>query len=128
MTGEAQMLTIRVPLSPRKLPSGRKLVLTAEGNAIEGPANVDTTLVKALARAFRWRRMIETGRHATVAELAAAEKINPSYVSRVLRLTLLSPTMVEAILAGRQSEGVTLPALLEGVPVEWIQQTGCPWP
>ena len=123
MTGEAQMLTIRVPLSPRKLPSGRKLVLTAEGNAIEGPANVDITLVKALARAFRWRRMIETGRHATVAELAAAEKINPSYVSRVLRLTLLSPTMVEAILAGRQPEGVTLPALLEGVPVGWVEQT-----
>jgi hypothetical protein len=83
---------------------------------------VDITLVKALARAFRWRRMIETGRHATVAELAAAEKINPSYVSRVLRLTLLSPTMVEAILAGRQPEGVTLPALLEGVPVGWDRQ------
>jgi hypothetical protein len=70
--------------------------------------------------------MIETGRHATVAELAAAEKINSSYVSRVLRLTLLSPAMVEAILAGRQPEGVTLPALLEVFPVEWIQQTGCP--
>ena len=122
MTGEAQMLTIRVPLAPRKLPSGRKQVLTAEGNAIEAPANVDITLVKALARAFRWRRMIETGRHATVAELAAAEKINPSYVSRVLRLTLLSPTMVEAILAGRQPQGVTLPTLQEGVPVEWIAQ------
>ena len=119
MTGEAQMLIIRVPLAPRKLPSGRKLVLTPEGNAIEAPASVDITLVKALARAFRWRRMIETGRHATVAELATAEKINPSYVSRVLRLTLLSPTMVEAILAGRQPEGVTLPALLEGVPVDW---------
>jgi len=74
---------------------------------------VDITLVKALARAFRWRRMIETGRHATVADLAAAEKINSSYVSRVLRLTLLSPTMVEAILAGRQPEGV---------PVEWGEQ------
>ena len=128
MTGEAQMLTIRVPLAPRKLPSGRKLVLTAEGNAIEGPVHVDITLVKALARAFRWRRMIETGRHATVAELAAAEKINPSYVSRVLRLTLLSPAMVEAILAGRQPEGVTLPGLLEGVPVEWIKQAACPSP
>jgi hypothetical protein len=63
--------------------------------------------------------MIETGRHATVAELAAAEKINPSYVSRVLRLTLLSPAMVEAILAGRQPEGGTLPGLLEKVPVGW---------
>jgi hypothetical protein len=58
-----------------------------------------------LLQAFSWRRMIETGRHTTVAELAAAEKINSSYVSRVLRLTLLSPTMVEAILAGRQRDG-----------------------
>jgi hypothetical protein len=66
--------------------------------------------------------MIETGRHATVAELAAAEKINPSYVSRVLRLTLLSPTMVEAILAGRQPEGMTLPGLMEPFPVEWGDQ------
>ena len=70
---------------------------------------MDTTLVNALARAFRWRRMIETGRHATVAELAAAKKINPSYVSRVLRLTLLAPEMVEAILDGRRPKGVTLP-------------------
>jgi hypothetical protein len=68
--------------------------------------------------------MIETGRHATVAELAAAEKINPSYVSRVLRLPLLSPTIVEAILAGRQPDGVALPALLEGVPVGWGEQAG----
>ncbi|MCA3288653.1 MAG: hypothetical protein ING09_19140 [Roseomonas sp.] len=128
MTGEAQVLTIRVPLAPRKLPSGRKLVLSPEGNAIEATANVDITLVKALARAFRWRRMIETGRYATVAELAAAEKINPSYVSRVLRLTLLSPTMIEAILAGRQPEGVTLPALLEGVPVGWAWQKSGPLP
>ncbi len=122
MTGEAQMLTIRVPLAPRKLPSGRKLVLMPGGIAARGDSAADTTLVKALARAFRWRRMIETGRHATVAELAAAEKINPSYVSRVLRLTLLSPSMVEAILAGRQPEGVTLPGLLEGVPVGWGEQ------
>jgi hypothetical protein len=87
---------------------------------------VDTTLVNALARAFRWRRMIETGRHATVAELAAAKKINPSYVSRVLRLTLLAPEMVEAILDGRRPKGVTLPWLLELFPLEWTRQTGCP--
>jgi hypothetical protein len=70
--------------------------------------------------------MIETGRHATVAELAVAEKINPSYVSRMLRLTLLAPDMVEAILGGRQPKGVTLPGLLEPFPIVCSQQTGCP--
>jgi hypothetical protein len=79
---------------------------------------VDITLVKALARAFRWRRMIETGRHATVAELAAAEKINSSYVSRVLRMTLLAPEIIEAILAGRQPEGLTMAKAMQPFPLE----------
>jgi hypothetical protein len=63
-------------------------------------------MVKAIARAFRWREMLENGTHATIAEIAAAEKINESYVGRVLRLTLLAPDLVEAILAGRQSAGL----------------------
>jgi hypothetical protein len=124
MTGEAQMLTIRVPLAPRKLPSGRKLVLTPGGMAPRGASAADTTLVKALARAFRWRRMMETGRFATINELAAAEKINSSYVSRLLRLTLLAPDIVEAILDGRQPDGMTLPGLMEPFPVEWGEQRG----
>jgi hypothetical protein len=66
--------------------------------------------------------MLESGAFATINEQAAAEKINPSYVSRVLRLTLLSPAMVEAILAGRQPEGMTLPGLMEPFPGEWRWQ------
>lgn len=79
--------------------------------------------MKALARAFRWRRMLEAGRVGTINELAAAEKINPSYVSRLLRLTLLAPCIVEAILDGRQPDGMTLPALMKPFPVEWERQS-----
>ena len=61
-----------------------------------------------------------------VAEIAAAEKINASYLCRVLRLTLLAPEVVEAILDGRQGEEVALPALMEGMVVEWSRQTGLP--
>jgi hypothetical protein len=82
----------------------------------------DITLIKAVARAFRWRRMLEFGRFSTINELAAAEKINSSYVSRVLRLTLLAPDIVEAILDGRQAAGLTLPGLMEAFPVEWSAQ------
>ena len=64
----------------------------------------------------------ETGRYATINELAAAEKINSSYVSRLLRLTLLAPDIVEAILDGRQPDGMTLPGLMDPFPVEWGQQ------
>ena len=119
MTGAAQMLTVRVPLAVRKRRGGRKLVVTPGGTMSPSPSGADSTLVKALARAFRWRRMLEAGRYGTIDEIAAAEKINDSYVSRLLRLTLLAPNIVEAILDGRQPEGMTLPALMEPFPVVW---------
>lgn len=80
---------------------------------------IDSTMVKSIARAFRWRRMIESGDHTTVDDIAAAEKINPSYVSRVLRLSLLAPAIVEAILDGGQSPQITLARLLRPFPMEW---------
>ena len=123
MTGAAQMLTVRVPLAVRKPRGGRKLMVAPDGMAPRGASAADSTLVKAVARAFRWRRMLESGRFATINELAAAEKINSSYVSRLLRLTLLAPDIVEAILDGRQPEGMTLPALMEPFPAEWGQQS-----
>jgi hypothetical protein len=83
------------------------------------PVRQDVTVVKALARAFRWRRMLEDGSYSTIKELAAAERINASYLCRVLRLTLLAPHLVEAILDGRQPEGMTLLTLMEVVTVEW---------
>jgi hypothetical protein len=55
---------------------------------------VDNTMVKALSRAYRWKRMLESGEFVTVQDLAAAEKINPSYFSRVLRLALLGPDII----------------------------------
>jgi hypothetical protein len=127
MTGVAKTLTIRVPITVRQR-GGRKVVVLPE-SAPGGDASrprVNNTLVKALARAFRWRRMLETGRYGTITDLAAAEKINESYVSRVLRLTLLAPDIVEAILDGRQTENVTLPMLMQPFCVEWqVQKALC---
>jgi hypothetical protein len=79
----------------------------------------DDTLVKALARAFRWKRMLESGEFATITELAERERIAPSYMTRVLRLTLLAPGIVEAILDGRQGPEVTLARLMEPFPPKW---------
>src|SRR3546814_17743126 len=76
-------------------------------------------MVKALARAFRWRSLLETGVHGTIGEIAAAEKINPSYASRVLRLTLLAPAIVETTLAGTPGPDVPLARLPQQFPVEW---------
>jgi hypothetical protein len=106
------------------LSGGRKLVLVPDGIATtpERP-RVDNAMVKALARAFRWRKLLETGVYGTIAEIAAAEKINSSYVSRILRLTLLAPQIVEAILDGRQPEKMTLPVLMEPLSVRWAEQS-----
>ena len=120
MTGAAQMLTVRVPLAFRKQRGGRKLVLTPGSTMVRGTSGASSTLVKALARAFRWRRMMEAGRYGTIDEIAAAEKINDLYVSRLLRLTLLAPDTVEAILDGRQPAGMTLPVLMGPFPAEWV--------
>jgi hypothetical protein len=103
---------------------GRKEMQLPEGAAQS--RRTDNTLVKALARAFRWKRMLETGEIATIAELAQRERIAVSYLTRVLRLTLLAPEIVEAILDGRQGPEVTLARLREAFPVEWSEQMGLP--
>jgi hypothetical protein len=79
-------------------------------------------MVKALARAFRWRKLLETGVYGTIAEIAAAEKINSSYVSRILRLTLLAPDIVEAIVNGRHPPELTLANVMKPFPARWDQQ------
>ena len=119
MTDAPQMLTIRIPLKVRKR-GGRKTMISPDVLAV--PPRLDVTLVKALARAHRWRRLLEDGSYSTIKELAAAEKINVSYISRVLRLTLLAPEIVEAILDGRQPEGMALPVLMATFPVAWERQ------
>lgn len=76
----------------------------------------------ALARASRCNRMLESGEFAAIAELVEHEGIAPSYMTRVLRLTLLAPDIVEAILDGKQGRGGALGRLLEGFPVTWQHQ------
>lgn len=123
-TSEPAVVTIKVPFAVRKR-GGRKLVLAPDGAPVP-PAtpHVDSTLVKAIGRAFRWQKMLETGRFATINEIARAEKINSSYVSRVLRLTLLAPATMEAILDGRADAAPTLSEAMKVFPVEWRNQRG----
>lgn len=114
-----ETITLHVPFRVTKR-GGRKEVQMPEGAPIQH--RTDNTLVKALARAFRWKRMLESGEFNTIAELAEREGIAPSYMTRVLRLTLLTPDIVEAILDGKHGPEVTLARVLEPFPVEWMSQ------
>lgn len=114
-----ETMTLHVPFRVVKR-GGRKEMQLPVG--VAPPRRTDNTLVKALARAFRWQRMLEDGTHATLLDLARAEKINPSYVSRLLRMTQLAPEIVEAILAGHQPAGLTMASAMKPFPVEWHRQ------
>jgi hypothetical protein len=128
ITPDGSTLTVSIPLTFRKR-GGRKLVIVPPGVDQWAPPRprVDSAMVKAIARASRWRKLLETGMHTTIAEIAAAEKINESYVGRVLRLTLLSPEIVEAILDGRQPADLQLKDLLRPFPVSWREQRAEIW-
>ena len=113
-------ITVRVPLTVRHRP-GRKTIVTP-GGIVPITTRSDPALVKALGRAFRWRKLLETGRYASVSDIARVEKIDRTYVGDILRLTLLAPDIVETILDGWQAPEVTLPVLMKGFPVEWDRQ------
>jgi hypothetical protein len=112
-------VTLHVPFRIMRR-GGRKEMQLPE-DAVQ-PTRTDNTLVKALARAFRWKRLLESGEYATIAELAKRESIAPSYMTRILRLTLLSPDIVEAIVCGTQGRDVSLERALKPFPMDWLEQ------
>ena len=122
--GEARTVTVEIPFTIRKR-GGRKQIISPDGQPSWAPprARIDNTMIKAIARGFRWRKLLETGVYGTIEEIAAAEKINPSYVSRLLRTTLLAPEMVEAVLDGRQPADMTLALLMQPFGVLWAEQS-----
>jgi hypothetical protein len=119
---EVETLTIRIPIRLQRR-GGRKLIMTPEG--VAAPARKpsrDETLVKALVRAHRWRRRIESGQAKSITDLAEQEGVTAAYVCRLLPLTCLAPKMVEAILDGRQPKGLRLAELLGNGPLSWEEQ------
>lgn len=114
-----ETVTLHVPFRVVKR-GGRKEMQLPQGAT--QPRATDSTLVKALARAFRWKRMLASGEFATIAELAERERIAPSYLTRILRLTLLAPDIVERILDGRLRAKANLSGMMETLPSNWATQ------
>lgn len=124
LSHDGKTLTVQIPMI-FKTRGGRKLVVSPDGvpSWAVPKTRIDNTMVKALARAFRWRRLLEDGVYSGIEDLAKAEKINTSYVSRILRLTLLAPDIVEMILDGRQPQPLTLKILQKSFPISWKEQS-----
>jgi hypothetical protein len=118
---DGNTLVVRIPMRFQRR-GGRKRIVAPDGSELapSSKPQPDGTLVKALARAWRWQRMLESGEYGTLAELSAAERISRSYICRVLRLTLLAPDIIEHVMDGESTAG--LARLLEPFPVEWEKQ------
>ena len=107
---EGTTLVVRIPMRFQHR-GGRKRIVAPDG-----------TLVKALARAWRWQRMLDEDVYTTVSEIGDAEGISKSYVSRILRLALLAPDIVEAIIAGQTDQALMLEQLERPLPASWDEQ------
>ncbi len=120
---DGNTLVVRIPMRFQRR-GGRKRIVAPDGTAI-APATKpqpDGTLLKALARAWCWQGMLDEGVYATVSEIGDAENISKSYVSRILRLALLAPDIVEGILAGEKEAGLMLESLERPLPASWEEQ------
>src|SRR3954466_6147107 len=116
--------TVHVPMAFQRR-GGRKLIVAPDGTAMQAVApriQIDSVLVKALARAFRWQNMLDAGTYGTIKEIATKEKVDASYVGDVLRLTLLAPDIIEMILDGRQPPSLQFEELRKSFPPEWKTQ------
>jgi hypothetical protein len=112
-------LTVHVPMT-FAIRGGRKAIISEAAPPVPQP-RIDNALLKALARAHRWRRMIENGVYSSITELAEAEKVNQSYACRLLRMTLLAPAVVKDILDGRES-GILLKQISKPFPIRWSER------
>jgi hypothetical protein len=120
---DGETLVVRIPMRFQRR-GGRKRIVAPDGSEIvpTSKPRPDGTLVKALARAWRWQRMLDEGVYTTVGEIGDAENISKSYVSRILRLALLAPDLVERILAGGTGPALMLERLERPLPACWEDQ------
>jgi hypothetical protein len=120
---DSSTLIVRIPMRFQRR-GGRKRIVAPEGSAIvpSSKPQPDGTLVKALARAWRWQRMLDEGVYTTVSEIGDTENISKSYVSRILRLALLAPDITEAILGGMADQSLMLERLETPLPASWDEQ------
>ena len=118
-------ITVCIPMTLKKRGVRKEIFLPESVAPAGSPAHRSATqspLVIALARAHRWKALLESGQFPSIEAMAAAVKLDRSYVGRILRLTLLAPDIIMAILEGREPSGLSLGKLTKALPLDWSDQ------
>jgi ABC-type nitrate/sulfonate/bicarbonate transport system substrate-binding protein len=120
---DGKYVDVFVPIAFKRF-GGRKTIVAPDRTRFlpERSKATDSTLIKALSRAWRWQQLLDAGAYGSIAEMADKEGINRSYLSRTIRLALRAPDIVEAILNGTQPATLQLSDLEQPFPIDWEAQ------
>ncbi|MBF0453674.1 MAG: hypothetical protein HQL72_02515 [Magnetococcales bacterium] len=123
LSRDGRTIVVSIPISFRRKSSRKRIIVPEGANNFGLPRSArNDSLILAIARGFMWRSMLENGEAGSVRELATREKVDDSYMARLLRITLLAPDIVEAVLNGHQPDKLTLNSLSNAFPVRWDEQ------
>ncbi len=116
------LITVTVPVNVRKR-GGRRRIIVAD-QPPEHSLTYAESFAVAIARAHHWKELIDSGKFATLSELATAIGLDKSYAARIYRLTYLAPDIIEAILDGREPDGLSMRVLASVKSAIWEEQRG----
>ncbi|MCX6343458.1 MAG: hypothetical protein NT018_00115 [Armatimonadetes bacterium] len=116
-----QMLIVDIPMRLKKR-GGRRIIVPERLQSTDTKHNYSESLALAITRAHLWKELIDSGKFASISELAQAIGLEVSYAARLYRLTLLAPDIIEAILDGREPDGMSMRILSQPIPLDWKEQ------
>jgi len=122
MSSPNDTIRVVIPFAIRRR-NGRPRVLFPENVAAPQGRAQEPHILKALGRAWAWRRKLESGEATTVHDIAEAEEVTDRFVSRTMRLAFLSPEVLERLLVRREPLAVTVQELIGVTYLSWEQQT-----
>jgi len=114
-------MRVFIPLAIRKR-NGRPKIVPPANVVPDAGGGIDPHVLKAIAKAWSWRRKLESGAAATIQDIADAEGISDRYVGRMLRLSYLAPTVLDRLLVGRKPPTVSVKDMAAAAELPWTEQ------
>ncbi len=119
----SETIDIFVPLEIKRRSGTATLMIPKNSNKVDDQKHFDNKILKSLAKAYKWKMMLEKAQVSCLSEIAQREKATPSYVSRVFNLNFLSPRIIDKVLNGAQPRTLKLQdIIINEIPDSWQEQ------